>query len=38
MGEDHEKTIRMRICSLKETLKTEKDYVSTLKFLVDVSR
>jgi len=35
MGEDHEKTIRMRICSLKETLKTEKDYVSTLKFLVD---
>ena len=37
MGEPLEKTMRLRTCVLKEILKTEKDYVETLRFLVQVS-
>lgn len=37
MSESLEKTMRMRTYVLKEILKTEKDYVETLKFLVQVS-
>nr|CAB3265148.1 phosphatidylinositol 3,4,5-trisphosphate-dependent Rac exchanger 1 protein [Phallusia mammillata] len=36
MSESMEKTMRMRTYVLKEILKTEKDYVDTLKFLVSV--
>ena len=37
MAEDIAKNIRLRICVLKEIIKTEQDYVDTLQFLVDVS-
>jgi len=37
MAEPIEKTMRMRTYVLKEILKTERDYVDTLKFLVSVS-
>ena len=37
MTESMEKTMRMRTYVLKEILKTEKDYVETLRFLVHVS-
>lgn len=36
-GKDPEKQLRLRVCVLNELLKTERDYVSTLEFLVSVS-
>jgi len=37
-GKDLEKQLRLRVCVLNELLKTERDYVGTLEFLVSVSR
>lgn len=36
-GKDLEKQLRLRVCVLNELLKTERDYVGTLEFLVSVS-
>lgn len=36
-GKDPEKQLRLRVCVLNELLKTERDYVNTLEFLVSVS-
>uniref|UniRef100_A0A7M4FJN0 DH domain-containing protein n=1 Tax=Crocodylus porosus TaxID=8502 RepID=A0A7M4FJN0_CROPO len=36
-GKDLEKQLRLRVCVLTELLKTERDYVGTLEFLVSVS-
>lgn len=36
-GKDLEKQLRLRVCVLSELLKTERDYVGTLEFLVSVS-
>ncbi|RMC15307.1 hypothetical protein DUI87_07496 [Hirundo rustica rustica] len=33
-GKDLEKQLRLRVCVLNELLKTERDYVGTLEFLV----
>ena len=37
MSEPMEKTMRIRTYVLKEMLKTEKDYVETLRFVAQVS-
>lgn len=36
-GRDVERQLRLRVCVLSELLKTERDYVGTLEFLVSVS-